>query len=460
MTILPRSPVALALGEALGGTPFARSTWVVGGAVRDAWLGREREGDTDVVTESPLDDLLRALNAKGWPTVARYPRFGTAALRIAETTVEVVQARAESYAPDSRKPDVRPATLREDLLRRDFTINTLTQDLATGEVRDVLGSAFGDLEARLLRTPLDPVRTFEDDPLRLLRAVRFRAELDFDYAPGLAAAAKASADRLAIVSAERIRDEFVRMLVSPNAARALSDLVEFGLMSWIVPELLEGIGCSQGDYHHLDVFGHTLAVVQAAPPNRRLRLAALLHDIAKPTCRSVDADGRIRFFGHERVGADFARSRMRELRFSDAEIEGVVSLVRNHMRIGSFERFTPSAARRLLRDLGPSWPALLDLAAADQAAHRPGSPQANLDEIRTALLDAERVTPPTALVSPLDGEQIQRVLGLEPGPEIGQAKRFLEEEVIEGRLAAGDEEAAATLLIEKFRSSGKNGASS
>lgn len=451
MTILPRSPVALALGEALAGTPFAQSTWVVGGAVRDAWLGRERDGDTDVVTESSLDELLDTLNAKGWPTVARYPRFGTAALWIGKTTVEVVQARAESYAPDSRKPDVRPASLVEDLLRRDFTINTLTQDLVTGEVRDVLGQAIHDLEARLLRTPLDPVRTFEDDPLRLLRAVRFRAELDFDYAPGLAEAARASAERLAIVSAERIRDEFVRMLVSPNAARALSDLVEFGLMPWIVPELLEGIGCTQGDYHHLDVFGHTRAVVEATPPIRRLRLAALFHDIAKPTCRSVDAEGRIRFFGHETEGGEMTRARMRALRFSDAEIEGVVLLVRNHMRIGSFERFTSSAARRLLRDLGPSWTALLDLAAADQAGHRQGSPRANLEEIRAALLDAERITPPTTLVSPLDGDEIQRVLGLPPGPEVGRAKRFLEEAVIEGRLAAGDQEAAKGLLAKMFR---------
>jgi poly(A) polymerase len=456
MTMLPRSPVALALGEALAGTSFARSTWLVGGAVRDAWLGREREGDADVVTESPLDDLLRALEAKGWPTVARYPRFGTAALRIAETTVEVVQARAESYAPDSRKPDVRPATLREDLLRRDFTINTLTQDLVTGEVRDVLGTAFGDLGARLLRTPLDPVRTFEDDPLRLLRAVRFRAELDFDYAPGLAAAANASADRLAIVSAERIRDEFARMLVSPNAARALGDLVEFGLMSRIVPELLEGIGCPQGDYHHLDVFGHTLAVVQAAPPNRRLRLAALFHDIAKPACRSVDAEGRVRFLGHERVGAEVTRARMRALRFSEAEADDVALLVRNHMRVGSFERFTPAAARRLLRDLGPSWPALLELAAADQAAHLPGAPRADLEYIRNAMVEAERRTPPAVLVSPLNGHEVRRALGLAPGPLVGRAKRFLEDAVIAGRLAPGDKTGARALLSQEFRSGNQN----
>lgn len=456
MTILPRSPVVLALGEALAGTPFARSTWAVGGAVRDAWLGRERDGDTDVVTESPLEDLLNALDAKGWPTVARYPRFGTAALRIADATVEVVQARAESYAPDSRKPDVRPATLVEDLRRRDFTINTLTQDLATGEVRDVLGSAFGDLQARMLRTPLDPVRTFEDDPLRLLRAVRFRAELDFDYAPALGAAAKASADRLAIVSAERIRDELVRMLVSPHPARALSDLVEFGLMPWIVPELLDGIGCAQGDYHHLDVFDHTLAVVQAAPPNRRLRLAALFHDIAKPACRSVDAEGRIRFFGHEKVGAETTRRRMRALRFSEAEAEEVALLVGSHMRIGSFERFTPTAARRMLRDLGSSWQALLDLAAADQAAHRPGAPRADLEAIRDALVEAERRTPPAVLVSPLDGQDVQMALGLAPGPLVGRAKRFLAEAVVEGRLAPGDKAGALALLAQEFRSARQN----
>ncbi len=460
MMLLPRSPAARALGDALAGTPFVETTWVVGGEVRDAYLGRRRDGDTDVVTESSLEDLLQVLTAKGWPTEARYPRFGTASVRIADTTVELVQARAESYSPESRKPDVRPATLVDDLLRRDFTINTLTQDLITGEVRDVLGLAFGDLEARLLRTPLDPARTFEDDPLRLLRAVRFRAELDFDYAPGLAAAAKASAHRLAIVSAERIRDEFVRMLVSPNASRALNDLEEFGLMPWIVPELLEGIGCSQGDYHHLDVFGHTLAVVQAAPPSRRLRLAALFHDIAKPACRSVDADGRIRFFGHEKLGADVTRLRMRALRFSESEVEDVALLVRNHMRLGSFERFTPSAARRLLRDLGPSWPELLDLAAADQAGHRPCAPHANLGAIRAMLSDVERNTPPRVLVSPLDGDEIQRLLGLAPGPAIGRAKRFLEEEVIEGRLVAGDTAAARALLVEKFRSSDRNGPSS
>lgn len=454
MTVLPRSGVARALGSALAGTPFAHKTWIVGGAVRDALLGRMRIGDTDVVTEARLDDLLALLEAKGWPTVARYPRFGTASVRIADTTVEFVQARSESYAPASRKPEVKPATLAEDLLRRDFTINTLTQDLFTGEVHDVLGSAIADLQARILRTPLDPAKTFEDDPLRLLRAVRFRAELDFDYDAALAVAARDGAGRLAIVSAERIRDEFVRTLLSPNPARALRDLVDFGLMAWIVPELLEGVGCTQGDHHHLDVFDHTLAVVEATPSERTLRLAALFHDIAKPACRTVDDDGRIRFFGHETVGAETTRARMRALRFAESEIDAVALLVRHHMRLGSFEVFTPSAARRLLRDLGPAWKSLLDLAEADQAGHRPGIPLANLDEIQRALLKAQDLTPPQTLISPLDGNEIQRLLGIPPGPTVGEAKRFLEEEVVEGRLQPGDPSSARGLLIEKFRSSG------
>src|SRR5438034_1036159 len=303
--------------------------WIVGGYVRDVLLERPHPNPDVVVEDGDAPALSRRFaELAGAPPPVTFERFGTAQVTLPGHLVEFVTARSESYAPDSRKPDVRPATLEEDLRRRDFTINTLLMDTG-GAIHDPLGGR-KDLDEKRLRTPADPERTFADDPLRMLRAIRFASELGFELAPELLPAMRKLKARLAppVISVERISDELRRMLVSPGPGRALGLLDEAELLEVILPEIAAGKGVAQSGYHTHDVFGHTLLTVEGTPPELLLRVAALFHDAGKP--KTAQGDGT--FLGHEDVGADLARAALERLRFSAKEIDVVTRLVRLHLR--------------------------------------------------------------------------------------------------------------------------------
>ncbi|MCO5297312.1 MAG: CCA tRNA nucleotidyltransferase [Fimbriimonadaceae bacterium] len=437
------------LAEATKGTPYEGALWLVGGAVRDPLLGRPVSADLDLVTELSAVALAELLFERGTSSIApvTYPRFGTALVRIEDADVELVTARAESYDPDSRKPEVRPATLEEDARRRDFTVNTLIRNVHTGDLRDPLGCGLEDLEAKVLRTPLPPDATFRDDPLRMLRAVRLRWQLGFEFAEGLEAAIRAERGRLSIISAERYRDELLRMLRFRDADQCLADLMRLGLFDDLLPEFVAMVGVEQGGFHHLDVWDHSLLVVRnAGPGDLVLTLAALLHDVGKPSTRSVDEEGATRFFGHEIVGEKMTWQILNRLRVPHEVVESVARLVRGHMRLGSAPVFTPAAARRVLRDLGEDTERLLALVEADASALKPGVRAVDLGPIRRQLEEAEAATPREVLVSPLTGAEIMEVRHLEPGPEVGVWKRLLTEQVLEGTLAPGDRDAALQWL--------------
>jgi poly(A) polymerase len=420
-------------------------------------LGRVHNNDFDLVTRGSSAELARLLFDKRVSTMApvTYERFGTAMVEVQGVKIEIVTARRESYDPESRKPNVEPATLEEDALRRDFTANALLRNLHTGELYDPLGCGLDDLNARILRTPLDPLATFFDDPLRMLRAVRFRWQLGFDPAPGLYNAVRKEAHRLRIISAERIRDEFMKMLALASSSEALADLMELGLFHEFAPEFEEMVGVEQGDFHHLDVWKHTLLVVKnAGQGDLILSLAALFHDIGKPRTKMVDAEGDIRFFGHESVGAEMTYEVMRRLKFPQRDVDAVTLLVMNHMRLGSSPEFTPAAARRLLRALDTEVPRLLALVEADANALKIGVKALNLEPIRRRLEEVRRATPRASLESPLSGAEIMDILGIPSGPEVGRWKRFLIEKVLEGELSPGDKESAAAVLKSKAAASG------
>ena len=482
-------PALATVAEAARGTPFENQLWLVGGAVRDELLSlgegeaSASQTDFDIVLEGDALALARLLREKGASSIAPvvYPRFGTAMVHVAGSNVELVTARRESYEATSRKPNVEPATLYEDAQRRDFTVNTLMRNLHTGELRDPLGVGLRDLEARVLRTPVDPSRTFYDDPLRMLRAVRFRWKLGFAPAQGLYEAIANEAYRLGsdvpsevrrslrttnlqddgrgqsaselaqskdVVSAERIRDEWVKMLLHPTASSAMRDLMSLGLLDQFAPEFLAMEGVDQGRYHHLDVWEHTLLVVNnlRQPRTLTLTLAALLHDIGKPSTWSADYEANIRFYGHETVGAEMAEKMLRRLKFSNEDIAPVVSLVKNHMRLGSFKEFTPTAARRLLRDMGDLLEPLFDLVEADAASLRPGVRVMDLAPIRARVAEVSALTPATSLESPLRGNEIMAMLNLAAGPEVGRIKQAILNEVLEGRIDPGDKAAAQRFL--------------
>jgi poly(A) polymerase len=403
--------------------------WIVGGYVRDVLLGRPHP-DMDVVVEDgkgfELARRFAQLAGAGEPVI--FERFGTAQVTLPGHLVEFVSARAESYVADSRKPDVRVATLDEDLRRRDFTVNTLLMDF-DGNVHDPLGHGRADLEARVLRTPADPMQTFSDDPLRMLRAIRFAAQLGFELAPELLPAMRKLKDRLAspVVSVERVADELRKMLVSERPSQALELLDQADLLEAILPEVAACKGVQQSGYHTHDVFGHTVLAVAGTPRDVIVRFGALFHDVGKPATAGPDGS----FLGHDVVGAEMAAGALGRLRFPQKEIDAVVLLVRLHLRpVFYSSEWTDGAVRRLARDAGPQVGRLMALARADIGASAYPHPE-KLGELQSRL-DQVLTERPSRLAAPVDGEDIMRIRRIRPGPEVGRIKQRLTELVMDG----------------------------
>lgn len=446
-----------------------RDTWwenrlfLVGGAVRDPLFGLPPPEDIDILVDGDALKFAHFLWEKGVSRIepVTYPRFGTALVIVNHSKIELATPRKESYEPQSRKPEIAPATLREDALRRDFTINAVFKNLHTGEILDFTGHGLEDIQQKILRTPLEPAATFRDDPLRMLRAVRFKNHLSLSYAPGLKEAIRQERNRLEIISMERIQEELTKMLSHPSAAECLEELMNFGLLPKFIPELEEGIGVEQGTYHAKDVWNHTLDVVRNAahleiPDSHQkylIVLAALFHDIAKPRTKSIDEEGRIRFFEHERVGGEMTYEIMKRLKFPKTDCDSVAKLVRNHMRLGSAPTFTASAARKLIRDMGELTEPLLLLCEADARAVGKIPKGIDFHAIRKKIAEVQTEIKEAGLTSPLSGEEIMQELGITEGPEVGKWKRVLEQAVLEGEISPGDKDAARSLLHEAYTKS-------
>jgi poly(A) polymerase len=447
---IPLNATLQRVALAVKGTFWDGDVYLVGGAVRDALLGRPESDDFDLVTSGNAIELANHLHAVGLAlhVPAVYAQFGTARVTLPDATLELITARKESYRGESRKPTATAATYLEDALRRDFTVNTLRADLRDGTVVDTLGSAREDLRARVLRTPKDARATFSEDPLRMLRAVRFRHKLEFEYGEGVSESIRESASRLSVISAERVRDELNKMLIGPHPDLAFADLMRSQLLHHWIPEFEAMVGVEQGSFHFLDVWNHTLLVLKNLPTSASLNLrwAALLHDVAKPVTRTLDGDGRVRFLDHETVGAEMARDILSRLRFSERDTDEISAWVRGHMRIGSAQIFTPTAARRLVRDFGDQTLPLLDLVEADASALRPGVRVVDIQAVRSLVRSTLEITPKESLQSPLSGAEIMGVTGLGPGKQVGQIKAQLSIAVVNGEIPPGDKAAAIAFL--------------
>ena len=447
------------LRDAVCGTEYAGRLYLVGGFVRDKVMGlASAKDDIDIVLEGDalaLAHFLRQQGAADFEPVV-YPKFGTAMVVVKGRDVEIVTARIESYAPDSRKPDtVEPGTLADDAKRRDFTINTLLQNLETNEVGDPLGKAFADIDAQIIRTPTDPLLTFQDDPLRMPRAVRFAARFGFTIEPFTWKAIRQSAPRLSIISAERIRDEFCKTLMTTRAQTGLELLQDSGLLAQFAPELTAMVGVTQNEFHAYPVWDHTLIALGNLPPDASLtlRLATLCHDIGKPPTRAAGEDGRFHFYGHAETGADITRRLMTRLKFSNDEIAAVTRLVAQHMRIGEYKPlWTDAAVRRLIRDLGPQLDDLFTIHRVDVSALAPDHTDiSRAHELLARMAPIQEAQDISTLTSPLDGQELMARLGLKPGKRLGETKEYLTSEVVEGRLAPDDKKQAERLAREYIR---------
>jgi len=415
--------------------------YLVGGSVRDALLGR-LGADLDFTTDAPPDTTLKLMRGVG-PTWTTGIEFGTVGVEVSDGRdqhrCEITTFRSDKYDAASRKPEVAfGSTIDGDLSRRDFTVNAMAVHLPL-DVAHAVVDPFGgltDLKRRLLRTPVTPEQSFDDDPLRMLRAARFAAQLEFAVAPDALDAIRAMASRLSIVSAERIRDELTRLLLAQQPRLGLRILVDTGLADICLPEVARLKATVDEHRRHKDVYAHTLTVLEQAialedsGADLVLRLAALLHDIGKPKTKSIGPGGKVSFHHHEVVGAAMARQRLHELRFSKDVVEDVSRLVELHLRFHGYAEgdWTDSAVRRYVRDAGPLLDRLHKLTRSDCTTRNAAKAKAlsaaydSLEQRIAALAaqeDLERLRPA------LDGNEIMAALGLRPGPIVGRAYRHL-----------------------------------
>ncbi len=424
--------------------------YLVGGSVRDALLHRPTH-DLDLATDAH-PPVIKRLLAQARPD-SRYDvgeKFGTIGAVFGEWVVEITTYRSEEYAFASRKPAVTFGTnLEDDLSRRDFTINAIAQEPATGGMFDPF-HGLHDLQRGLIRAVGEPAERFREDPLRMLRAVRFAAELGFQIDPVTRAALQQQAGALEHVSTERIAAEMTRLLVADQPALGLEALCDTGLAAYVMPELLPLRSTGQ-DGRHKDVFGHTLKVVENVAATPILRWAALLHDVGKPKTKTVQ-DGKVHFFRHEMVGARMARKILRRLRFDRESSERIQRLVAEHLRPNLYTpEWTDGAVRRFLRETEGITDDLFALSRADITSYRrsrveAGVARVNHLEARCRELQAQEDV--AKLQSPLDGNDLMTMFNRGPGPWIKPIKDYLLELVIDGELEQDDTETAAKLAEE------------
>jgi poly(A) polymerase len=433
-------PVARRLGElfAAAGHDLA----LVGGSVRDALLGRLGD-DLDFTTDARPEQIMRIVRPWAEAVWDVGIAFGTVGCQKDGLKLEITTYRSEAYDRESRKPVVDYGeSLEGDLVRRDFTVNAMAVRLPGLEFVDPF-HGFEDLARKVLRTPGTPRDSFTDDPLRMLRAARFAAQLGFTVAPEVETAMRSMAERLSIVSAERIQAEFSKLLLGPDPRRGLGLLVDTGLADRFLPELPK-LRLEIDEHHrHKDVYEHTLIVVEQAmaleqEPDLVLRMAALLHDIGKPRTRRFEPGGGVSFHHHELVGAKMTRKRLRELKYSKEFVDDVSRLVELHLRFHGYGdgEWTDSAVRRYVRDAGPLLDRLHKLTRSDcttrnkRRAAALAASYGDLEERIERLKEQEELD---AIRPDLDGNQIMELLGVEPGPVVGRAYRHL----LERRLDEG-----------------------
>jgi poly(A) polymerase len=426
------------LGEKFSKNGFEIS--LVGGPVRDAVLGKLVK-DLDLTTNAKPEEIQKCL--KGWADSIWDVgiKFGTVGAKVKDYVFEITTYRTEQYEDTSRKPSVEfGKTLEEDLVRRDFTINAMALRLPTFELVDIY-NGLTDLNNKILRTPLDAQISFSEDPLRMLRAARFMSKLDLKPQADLVEAMKIVADRLKIVSMERINDEFNKLLLTDKPRPGIELLVETGVAEHFLPELPALKLEIDEHHHHKDVYQHSLTVLDQVidletkhqpqiEADLVLRIAALLHDIGKPKTRKFEGEGRVSFHHHEVVGARLAKKRLEKLRYSNEIIEQVCLLIELHLRFHGYGdgKWTDSAVRRYVRDAEEQLIRLHKLTRADCTTRNDAKAEKlrnAYDDLEQRIVELSKQEELKSMRPELDGAEIMQVLNIKPGPEVGKAYQFL-----------------------------------
>lgn len=431
--------------------------YVVGGYVRDHMRGSEvRDMDIVVLGDGIAFAGIMARELRQGNLVT-FPKFGTAMLTFGENKIEFVGARKERYDRNSRKPAVAQGTLEDDLLRRDFTINAMAVSLNKVDLGALVDPQGGqnDLASKNLRTPLNPEETFDDDPLRIMRAFRFATQLEFSIDDGILKAAREMKERLKIVSQERISEEFLKIMKSRRPSLGLLPMHETGVMGIVFPEMARLSGVDQrNDHHHKDVFLHTLKVIDNIAENTGdvwLRMAALMHDIAKPRTKAFKEGIGWTFHGHEEVGARMVKPVFRRMKLPLEHVPFVEKLVRLHLRPMALvdEGVTDSAVRRLLYEAGEEIDDLMTLCRADITSKNPrlvSQVKANYERVAEKMTEVEEKDRMRRWRPALDGEEIMRVCGIKPGRMVGYLKQAVVDAILDGKIP-NEHDAALNYLI-------------
>jgi poly(A) polymerase len=426
--------------------------YIVGGYVRDFILQRQRDEIDFLVVGDSIEFTRQFAHELGIDNISIYKNFGTAHFIYKNIALEFVGARKESYKRNSRNPKIERGTLDDDLNRRDFTINCLAVSLNKNN-RGVLIDKFdgrADIETRTIRTPLNPNKTFDDDPLRIMRAFRFASQLNFQVGQSVIESVILMADRLKIVSQERISDEFLKILASPKPSIGLKLLFKTGVLNVIFPEIQNLSGIEQRkEYHHKDVFQHTCMVVDniAAESNDVwLRFAALVHDIAKPQTKKFIEGIGWSFHGHEEIGARMMKSIFERMKFPLIKLDYIEKLIRLHLRPIALvdEQVTDSAIRRLIVSADEDLDDLITLCRADITSKNPSKVNRYLENyeiVMRKVKDVQEKDQLRAFQSPVRGEEIMRVCNIPPSKIVGDIKTAIEEAILDGKIKNNYEEA-------------------
>lgn len=442
--------------------------YVVGGYVRDQLFKKINYAsaatddgemkDIDIVVIGDGISFANTTASKmGKKQIITYEKFGTAMLQLDDRKVEFVTAREERYEPSSRKPRVKKASLQSDLSRRDFTINALAVAINGKHLGEIVDPFDGedDIRKKILRTPLDPEQTFDDDPLRMMRAIRFASRFRFHIEERTLEAIRNKASRITIVSVERTTDEFLKILATPVPSIGIKLLLELGLTKYLFPELDEIVGVQQRkDYHHKDVFLHTMKVIDNIcdeTDNLWLRFTALVHDIAKPRTKAFVEGVGWTFHGHDDLGARMMKSIFRRMKFPMDKLPYVEKLIRLHLRpmVLVSEEITDSAVRRLLFEAGDAIDDLVMLCRADITSQNPERVTKYLKNYEIVLMKMKEVEEKDRLRNwqpPIRGNEIMDVCNIQPGPLVGILKKKIEEAILDGLIPNEHDSALIYLL--------------
>ena len=436
------------------------NVYIVGGFVRDLILDRERNDLDILVIGSGVKFAQKVVDSLNIDGISYYKNFGTAHFDFEGMNVEFVGARKESYDRNTRKPIVEDGTFEDDISRRDFTINTLAISLNKKDFGMLIDTydGYDHINNQIIKTPLDPNKTFDDDPLRIMRAFRFASQLNFKVDERIMIAAWEMRERLSIVSQERITDEFLKIIASRKPSIGLKLLFDSGVLEIVFPEIAVMAGVDQRkDYHHKDVFLHTLQVVDnisKETDNLWLRFAALVHDIAKPPTKKFIEEIGWTFHGHEELGARMMKKIFHRMKLPLHQLEYIQKLVRLHLRPIALanEEVTDSAIRRFVVNAGEDLEDLITLCRADITSKNPLKVEkylSNYERVMQKVRDVKERDQLREFQSPVRGEEIMQICNLKPSRKVGEIKSAIEEAILDGKIGNNYEEAYEYLLLIK-----------